>query len=134
MPTLTGRYLSNLRTQATHVQSGSTVETDAPTDNNGKGERFSPTDTIAVALGSCMVTVMAIEARKHGVDFEGMTWEVTKEMAASPRRIQRLVIKIEWPNAPADLPLIERLKQIGLRCPVALSLHPEVEQVVEFGF
>lgn len=134
MPTLTGRYLSNLRTEAQHVQSGSLVETDAPTDNNGNGERFSPTDTVALALGSCMVTVMAIEARKQGVDFEGMTWEVTKEMASNPRRINRLTIKIEWPNAPDDLKLVERLKQIGIHCPVALSLHPDLEQVIEFGF
>jgi putative redox protein len=136
MATSTGLYSGNLRTQAVHEKSTTTIITDAPTDNNGKGEAFSPTDLVAAALGSCMATIMGIWAARHEVDLSGLSWEVTKHMSpAPPRRIVAIDVHLEWTGASAaDPQQINALKQAALTCPVALSLHPDIKQNVTFGF
>lgn len=119
-------YEGDLRTRMTHLQSGSLVETDAPTDNNGKGERFSPTDLVASALASCMLTIIGIAARTHGFSIDGTRCEVEKIMAANPRRISQINIRMQF---PADQSYDEKTKAIIERaartCPVIESLHPD---------
>lgn len=136
MATSTGHYLGNLRTEARHEKSGSTIITDAPTDNNGKGEAFSPTDLVAAALGSCMATIMGIWAAREGVDLSGMKWQVNKHMSsAPPRRIIALDVHIEWSGASTATPQqINSLKKAALSCPVTLSLHPDIQQNITFSF
>jgi len=123
-------YTGGLHCSAQHGPSGATLETDAPVDNHGKGESFSPTDLVATALGSCMATVMGIYAERKGIDLRGMRIEVTKEMTQSaPRRIARLATTIQMPAGLAKEPALEHA---ALTCPVHQSLHPEVEKPVEF--
>ena len=125
-------YLGGLRTQAKHSPSASTLLTDAPVDNHGKGESFSPTDLCATAFGTCMVTVMGIYAERHGIDLRGTTVRVEKEMIAAPvRRIGVLRTEIRVPLAP-DHPQREALERAALTCPVHQSLHPDVEKPVTF--
>jgi putative redox protein len=128
------KYLGELRTEATHLQSGEKIITDAPVDNNGKGEAFSPTDLVATALGSCMMTVMNISARRDGMDFVGSEIEVTKIMATeTPRRIAKIVLNI---TIVSEKELSEeqcaKFIRIAHTCPVALSLHPEIGQELNF--
>lgn len=134
MATIKSKYEGNLRTSAVHVKSDNKFITDAPVDNNGKGETFSPTDTIAAALGSCMMTVMAIAGEKKGIDMSGMHLETTKVMSAIPRRISALHVEFHWDNCPIDEEQRKWLKDIGRNCPVALSLHPELKQEINFYF
>jgi uncharacterized OsmC-like protein len=126
-------YKSGLRTSCTHLQSGTEIETDAPTDNNGKGERFSPTDLMATALGSCMVTTMAIKAASMDIELEGTRVDVTKIMVADPRRIGKLVAHVYF---PVGLNLDQKQKEIMERtartCPVERSLHPDMELDMAF--
>ena len=126
-------YEGNLRTVATHLQSGTVIETDAPTDNQGKGERFSPTDLVATALGNCMLTIMGIKARDMQLNLEGTTVDITKIMAANPRRIGEIKVVINFPenlHAPEkDRVIIERA---AMTCPVFESLHPDMKKDVEF--
>ncbi|WP_247233250.1 OsmC family protein [Telluribacter sp. SYSU D00476] len=134
MPTIKTEYLGELRTEATHLQSGTVIITDAPTDNQGKGEAFSPTDLVAGALGSCMITIMGIAARRDGIDLKGSEMEITKGMSAdAPRRIARVEVRL---NMLTDRELSAeeqaRLERAAHTCPVALSLHPDIEQAVEF--
>ena len=124
-------YLGDLRTQCTHLRSGNTYITDAPTDNHGKGEAFSPTDTVATGLANCMITVMGIKARDLGVDLTGSTGEVTKHMAASPRRISKVELDLYLPASVGEKHR-KILENTGRTCPVAMSLHPEIEQVIRF--
>jgi len=125
------KYLGELRAEATHLKSGRTILTDAPTDNNGKGEAFSPTDLVATALANCMITVMGIRARKEGFDLEGTSAEVTKIMASSPRRIAEVGVLIKLKdNCSNDMKKV--LEEIGLNCPVAKSLHPNLKQNISF--
>jgi putative redox protein len=132
MATIHTRYLGDFRTECTHLQSGTAMLTDAPTDNQGKGEAFSPTDLVANALGTCIITTMAIFARRDGLELDGSELSVTKIMTSQPpRRIARIEIDmIVRPSAPVADELRERLARIAHTCPVALSLHPDVEQVV----
>ncbi len=124
-------YLGDLHTECTH-ESGAKIQTDAPKDNMGKGEAFSPTDLVAVSLGSCMVTLMAIQAGKLGVDLKGMTAEVEKEMALSgSRRIGRLIVRIRSAALPNPVAR-EKLEKAALDCPVHHSLHPEIKLEVDF--
>jgi putative redox protein len=132
--TLSGTYQGELRTLVTHTSSKATFVTDAPIDNHGLGQAFSPTDTLAASLGSCMATVMSIEARQHNIDPIGMRWEIIKTMAANPRRISHLKVDFYWDNAPTTPGLIDTLKNIGLNCPVSLSLHPDLIQEITFHF
>lgn len=131
--TATIHYEGNLRCQAVHLQSGSPIETDAPTDNKGKGERFSPTDLVCTALGTCMVTTMAIRVADKGIELKGTTVEVKKHMLANPRRIGRIDVVVTY---PAGLPLSDDdkvfLKEIGDNCPVMKSIHPDIEVNVEY--
>jgi uncharacterized OsmC-like protein len=124
-------YLGDLRTECTHIKSGSKFITDAPTDNHGKGEAFSPTDTVATGLGTCMITVMGIKARDLGVELTGSRVEVTKLMAANPRRISRIDLNLYLPINTSEKNR-KILENTGLTCPVAMSLHPEIEQNVQF--
>jgi uncharacterized OsmC-like protein len=133
MSTATAQYAGNLRTEATHVASGNTILTDAPVDNHGRGEAFSPTDLVSTALGSCMMTIMGIVANRHEVDLTGTTFEVTKHMSAEPRRIAQVDVHF---HMPAALPAKERtiLENAARTCPEALSLNPEIQQQVQFTY
>jgi uncharacterized OsmC-like protein len=126
------RYEGGLRCEAVHGPSGQKLFTDAPVDNHGKGESFSPTDLVATALGSCMATIMGIVAERHQLDLADMKIEVTKEMSKdTPRRIARLATVIDVP-LPADHTDREILERAALTCPVHQSLHPEIEKPLEF--
>jgi putative redox protein len=137
MVSMTARiiYDGNLRTIATHTQSGTQIETDAPTDNQGKGERFSPTDLVATALGNCMLTIMGIKARDHNIILDGTTVDVTKVMAAAPRRISEINVTFHFPAAliinAEQLSILERA---ALTCPVIESLHPDIKKEVQFNW
>lgn len=134
MPTIKSSYEGNLRTKMVHLQSGNEVITDAPLDNNGKGEAFSPTDLVAAALGSCMVTIMGIVANREGVDIQGLTWEITKIMKADPRKIAEVEVTFHWENPQGSPSFHQKLKNAARTCPVALSLHPDIKQTVIFNF
>ncbi|WP_192347946.1 OsmC family protein [Algoriphagus sp. Y33] len=134
MSTIKSSYLGNLRTESEHLQSGVKILTDAPVDNNGKGEAFSPTDLVASALGSCMVTIMGIVANRDSVSLEGLTWDVTKVMQASPRKISEIIVDFHWGNPVNDAAMIQKLKNAAKTCPVALSLDPEIKQTLKFDF
>ncbi|WP_234735597.1 OsmC family protein [Tellurirhabdus bombi] len=134
MPTIRTTYLGDLRTQATHLQSGTQILTDAPIDNNGKGEAFSPTDLVAASLGSCMMTIMGIVARREGIDLTGSDMDITKVMnSEGPRRIVRIEVLLQM-QTPEELPADtrEKLERAAHTCPVALSLHPDIEQAIQF--
>ena len=126
-------YLGDLRTSSIHLQSGTEILSDAPLDNNGKGEAFSPTDTVANALATCMMTIMGIKARDLNVDLKGSIANVTKIMNAEPRRIG--TIKIEFDvfgtQNEKEKTILERA---ALTCPVFLSLHPEIEKNISFNW
>ena len=121
-------YQGNLRCQSTHLQSGTVIESDAPTDNQGKGERFSPTDLTCVSLANCMITTMAIKAKGMEVDLMRTTIEVTKHMVAEPRRIGSIDLVFKY-NSDVKPSLKDReyLESVGNNCPVAKSLHPDIE-------
>lgn len=132
MPTISIRYTGDLHCEAVHEPSGVTLHTDAPVDNHGKGETFSPTDLVATALGTCMATLMGIAAARHDIDLRGMTVTVTKEMSSdSPRRIARLTTTLRIP-LPGDHPKRTLLENAALTCPVHHSLHPDIDKPVEF--
>ncbi|MCV2487160.1 OsmC family protein [Flavobacterium sp. SH_e] len=126
-------YLGDLRTSSIHVQSGSEIISDAPLDNNGKGEAFSPTDTVANALASCMMTIMGIKARDLEVDFVGSTAEVTKIMNAEPRRIGAIEIVFQM-KSNADEKSKTILERAAMTCPVFLSLSSEIEKRITFNW
>ncbi|MES2558323.1 MAG: OsmC family protein [Bacteroidota bacterium] len=127
-------YQGELRTLATHVYSGTTLFTDAPLDNQGKAQSFSPTDMVAVALASCIMTTIGILMKDEGIPFEGTRLKARKIMASNPRRIAAIEIDIEVSEGKLTTAQKERMIQIGHSCPVALSLHPDLEQRVEFSF
>lgn len=126
-------YKGNLRTVSEHIKSGNEFITDAPTDNNGKGEAFSPTDTIATGLASCMLTVMGIKAAQMNINMEGATAEVTKTMASNPRRISKIEVLLSLPFE-ADDKTKKILENTANTCPVHYSLHPDIEKIVEFNW
>ncbi|HSJ68428.1 MAG TPA: OsmC family protein [Anditalea sp.] len=134
MTTIKTSYLGNLRTSPKHLQSGTDIITDAPVDNNGKGEAFSPTDLVAAALGSCMATIMGIVAQKDNLEINGLVWETTKKMSSNPRKIEEIIIDFTWDNAPEDEKLIQKLKNAARTCPVALSLGADLKQTINFHF
>lgn len=126
-------YEGNLRSVATHLQSGTVIETDAPVDNQGKGERFSPTDMVATALGTCMLTIMGIKARDLNINLEGTKVDITKIMDANPRRIGEIKVLIKFPgNAEADEKQRTILERAAMTCPVFESLSAEMKKDVEF--
>jgi uncharacterized OsmC-like protein len=122
-------YQGNLRTQAIHLQSSNQIITDAPTDNHGKGEAFSPTDLLATSLASCMLTIIGIKARDMEIDIAGTTSEVTKIMAADPRRVSEVHIAITF-NQALDDKTQKIFYNTALTCPVAKSIHPDIIQRV----
>ncbi|NCT95306.1 MAG: OsmC family protein [Chitinophagaceae bacterium] len=126
-------YKGGLRTTAVHLQSQTTIETDAPTDNQGKGERFSPTDLVATALGTCMVTTMAIKARTMDIELEGTRVDVTKVMVSDPRRIGKIIAHVFFPpGLHLDDKTREILERTARTCPVERSLHPDLELDLAF--
>jgi len=133
MVKITATYVGEKRCKAQHEPSKSVLETDAPKDNQGRGESFSPTDLIATALGTCILTTMAIVAERDGVDIKNSTMSVEKEMSSNPRKIARLKTIIELPqNIPEDYR--RKLEAVGQSCPVKKSLHPDVDVPVEFKY
>ena len=126
-------YLGELRTRCKHLQSGAEFITDAPLDNQGKGEAFSPTDTVATALASCMMTIIGIKAREHHLDVEGTTAEVTKTMAANPRRISRIEVVLAFPSV-YEAKMAATLERAANTCPVRYSLHPDIELDISFNY
>lgn len=131
MATVETVYLGDLRTEATHLQSGEKIITDAPTDNHGKGEYFSPTDLVAAALGSCMLTIMGLAAKTHGIDIDGTKLSITKVMTAEPRRIGEIIIDVTLPSDYSDKEK-KILERAAATCPVAHSLYPGCRQNIRF--
>ncbi len=127
-------YQGNLRTEAEHVKSGNKMLTDAPVDNRGKGESFSPTDLVATALGSCILTIMGIKAADEGIDITGATAEVTKEMAAGPRRIAKLSVTTQMPSRPYSDDEKSKLEKAAHHCPVGNSLSADLEESIEINW
>ncbi|HWR94831.1 MAG TPA: OsmC family protein [Flavobacterium sp.] len=126
-------YLGDLRTSSIHLQSGTEIITDAPIDNHGKGEAFSPTDMVANSLGTCMMTVMGIKANDMNVDLSGTTIEITKIMQAEPRKISKIIVVLNMAIA-ADEKTKTILERTGMNCPVLLSLHPDIEKDITFNW
>lgn len=134
MATVKTVYLGDLRTENEHLQSGNKIITDAPTDNQGKGEAFSPTDLLATALGNCIMTIMGIKARDNGIDIRGTEIEITKIMASGPRRVAEVIVDFTFPKkgyTEEEKKLVESVAGIS---PVPLSLHPELKQTIKFNW
>jgi uncharacterized OsmC-like protein len=125
-------YQGDLRCECTHIQSQTVIETDAPTDNRGKGERFSPTDLLCVSLATCIVTTMGIKAADMDINLAGTKVDVTKTMVAAPRRIGKIEIVIHIPNLDLDDKTKTLLELVGNSCPVKKSLHPDTEILMQF--
>jgi len=130
--TSTVTYQGNLRTSAVHLRSGSDLITDAPVDNNGKGEAFSPTDLVATSLASCMITIMGIKANSMQLNIEGAHAEVVKVMASGPRRIEEIGIDVTMPTGTFSDDDKAILEKVAKTCPVALTLHPDTKQTIKF--
>lgn len=128
-------YTGGLRTTCTHLRSGNSFETDAPVDNNGKGERFSPTDLMATSLATCMITVMGIKARALGFDLDGVKIDVLKIMKTDPRRVGGIHLTFHIPETLHDMDEKTKviLKHTGNTCPVQLSIHPDIDVQVDWG-
>ena len=128
-------YKGSLRCEATHLQSGSMIETDAPTDNKGKGERFSPTDMLCVSLATCIVTTMGIKGIDMDIDLTNTSVEVTKHMLPDPRRVAKIEVKLNMPSAfqldEKDKIILER---VGNNCPVTKSLHPDMQVEIQYNW
>src|ERR1044072_1573998 len=127
-------YTGQLHCKATHTKSGGVIETDAPTDNHGKGESFSPTDSVANALGTCMLTTMAIAANGRGINMDNTSPKIVKIMAAGPRRISEIHVEITFPPNNYTGEQKKTLEDIALNCPVAKSIHPDIKQKVTFFY
>ena len=124
-------YTGNLRCEAEHLQSHSKIETDAPTDNHGKGERFSPTDLLCVSLATCMLTTMGIKSEDMNVDITNAKAEVTKHMASDPRRVAKIEVAVSLPGTGSDKDKVI-LERTGNNCPVAKSLHSDIELYISY--
>jgi putative redox protein len=132
MATVKTTYLGDLRTENIHLQSGTKIITDAPRDNRGKGEAFSPTDLLATALGNCIMTIMGMRAMDKGIDLIGTEIEITKIMASSPRRVGEVILEFNFPKkgySEEDKRLIEG---VAATCPVPLSIHPDLKQTIVY--
>ena len=130
----TVEYQGDLRTQAVHLKSGQSITTDAPIDNQGKGEAFSPTDLVSSALSSCMMTIMGQVANREGVNLKGLKTEVVKIMSANPRKIAEIKITFSHPDLHATEVQKQKLKNAAITCPVALSLSENLKQTIQFNF
>lgn len=131
---MTGKYQGNLRTEVTHLRSANCILTDAPPDNNGKGEAFSPTDLTCASLNSCMMTLMGMLADREGINLAGLKSEIVKVMASNPRRIAEIHITFHHDSLKATPVQREKLKHAALTCPVALSLSESIKQEIKFNF
>ena len=127
-------YISELRTEATHVQSGNKLITDTPLDNKGKGEAFSPTDLLATSLGSCMLTVMGIAAREHGFNIDGTRVKIWKIMESDPRRVGEIKIELTFPKKNYSEKEKKFIKKAAHTSPVNLSLHPDLKKTILFNY
>jgi uncharacterized OsmC-like protein len=127
-------YFGGLRVSSTHLASNREIITDAPVDNSGKGDSFSPTDLVATALGTCMITVMGIYAEKNGILMPNVYSRTNKVMSSSPRKISKLKIEIIFEGNQLSEVEKQSLKDVALNCPVAKSLHPDLQQEIEFNF
>lgn len=134
METIRTTYLGDLRTEAIHVQSGNKIITDAPTDNRGKGEFFSPTDLVATALGSCILTIMGINAREQGFSIDGTIAKTTKIMASDPRKIAEVIIEFDFTNRDYTEKQKALLNTLIKASPVPRSLHEDIKQTVSLKF
>lgn len=134
MPTSSIRYTGELRTVATHLRSGSEIITDAPLDNQGKGEAFSPTDLLATSLGVCAITVIGIAARTHGFNIDGTEISVTKIMAENPRRVAEVIVEMNFPPNNYSEKEKQIIRRTAETCPVRLSLHPDLKQTFILHF
>jgi uncharacterized OsmC-like protein len=134
MKTSTIEYISGLRTKATHLRSGEYFITDAPLDNKGKGEAFSPTDTLATALGTCAVTIIGIAANEHGFNIDGTKIDVTKIMASNPRRVSEVIVEFNFPDVDYTDKQKKIIEKAAYSCPVYQSLHPDLKKVFVFNF
>lgn len=134
MVSMTATYEGSLRTEVTHLRSSNRIVTDAPPDNNGKGEAFSPTDLTCASLNSCMMTLMGMLAEREGIDLAGLRSEIVKVMAANPRRIAEIHITFYHDNLNATPVQKEKLKHAARTCPVALSLSESIKQEITFNF
>jgi len=123
-------YAGGLQTSCTHLRSGNKIETDAPIDNRGKGERFSPTDLMATSLAACILTVMGIKARDKGIDMDGARAELKKTMASNPRRIAKIEVWIQMPDNKYSDEEKHILEKMTHHCPVGNSLHPDLEEII----
>ena len=132
MSLMTIEYQGKYRTEATHVDSQNKIITDAPKDNQGNGEAFSPTDLMSTSLASCMLTIMAMKASQLGIEFEGVTIQLEKKMAAAPRKVAEIVLRFDWKGLDQKLSpeQMAELKQAGMNCPVALSLDSSVKKTL----
>ncbi len=124
-------YTGDLRCRAEHIQSGTIIESDAPTDNRGKGEKFSPTDLVCISLATCMLTTMAMKANDFEVSLQGAKADVTKHMLSDPRRIGKIEVSVTLPPGASDRDR-KVLENTGNNCPVAKSLHPAIELVINY--
>lgn len=134
MVSMKGFYQGDLRTEAVHLKSGNKLITDAPPDNNGKGEAFSPTDLTCASLNSCMMTLMGMLAQREGIELKGLRSEIVKIMAANPRKIAEIQITFTHDNLDATDIQKEKLRRAALTCPVALSLSDSIKQTINFNF
>ncbi len=134
MPKMNVEYVGQLRTSALHVPSGNTLITDAPTDNHGKGEAFSPTDLLCTSLASCMLTIMAIKATSMDLELKGVTLKVEKVMTAAPRSVGEIILTFNWNGLDQKITAeqLESLKRSGLSCPVMLSLSEKVKKTINW--
>jgi uncharacterized OsmC-like protein len=127
-------YQGDLRCKATHLQSGTVVETDAPTDNRGKGEKFSPTDILCVSLATCIITTMALKARDMNIELQDTKIDVTKHMLKDPRRVAQIDVTIHFPQLQLDAKDKLILERTGNNCPVTKSLHPDLKTNIEYNW
>lgn len=128
------KYLGELRTQCTHIKSNQKIITDAPTDNHGKGEAFSPTDLFCTSLVSCMLTVMGLKAQKNNISFPNATAEMEKIMTDDPRRVSEMLVVIKIPNENYTAEQKQILEDAAINCPVAKSISPEIKLEVKFEY
>lgn len=134
MPTSKITYKGDLRTECIHVKSSTQIITDAPTDNCGKGEAFSPTDMLSTSLVSCMFTIMAIKADKNGFKFESAEADMQKIMGESPRRVSEIIINVKMPKLNYTDEQKKILEDAALNCPVAKSIHPDIKLEINFEY
>jgi putative redox protein len=132
MATITTTYLGALRTESVHLQSGSKILTDAPTDNRGKGEAFSPTDMLATSLGTCIMTIMGIKAMDNNIDLQGTELEITKIMTNDPRRVYEVELDFYFPDKGYSVDEKNLIESVAGISPVPLSVHKELKQTIRF--